>query len=148
MIISSASDYRGAAKRKLPRFLFDYIDGGAYAAHTLRANSSDLANVSLRQRILKKVDNLSLKTTLFKQEQNLPLILSPVGLTGMYARRGEVQMAKAAANKGIPSVCRRYQCAPLRKSLRKARSRFGSNCMSSKIVALCATPWSGPRRRA
>ncbi len=54
MIISSASDYREAAKRKLPRFLFDYIDGGAYAEHTLRTNVSDLAEVTLRQRILKK----------------------------------------------------------------------------------------------
>ena len=111
MIISSASDYRAAAKRKLPRFLFDYIDGGAYAEHTLRANSSDLAEISLRQRILRNVDNLSLKTTLFGQELAMPVILSPVGLTGMYARRGEVQAAKAAANKGIPfclstvSVC-------------------------------------------
>lgn len=111
MIISSASDYREAARRKLPRFLFDYIDGGAYAEHTLRANSSDLANISLRQRILRNVESLSLKTTLFGKEQSLPIILSPVGLTGMYARRGEVQAAKAAATKGIPfclstvSVC-------------------------------------------
>ncbi|WP_297836381.1 FMN-dependent L-lactate dehydrogenase LldD [Pseudomonas sp.] len=111
MIISSASDYRVAAKRKLPRFLFDYIDGGAYAEHTLRANSSDLANISLRQRILKNVDSLSLKTTLFGESLDMPIILSPVGLTGMYARRGEVQAAKAAANKGVPfclstvSVC-------------------------------------------
>ena len=60
MIISSASDYREAARRKLPRFLFDYIDGGAYAEHTLRANSADLADVSLRQRILKNVESLSL----------------------------------------------------------------------------------------
>ena len=111
MIISSASDYRAAAKRRLPRFLFDYIDGGAYAEHTLRANSSDLAEISLRQRILRNVDNLSLKTSLFGQEQAMPVILSPVGLTGMYARRGEVQAAKAAANKGVPfclstvSVC-------------------------------------------
>ena len=102
MIISSASDYREAAKRKLPRFLFDYIDGGAYAEHTLRANSTDLANISLRQRILRNVEDLSLKTTLFGQPQDLPIILSPVGLTGMYARRGEVQVAKAAANRGIP----------------------------------------------
>ena len=111
MIISSASDYREAARRKLPRFLFDYIDGGAYAEHTMRANSADLASISLRQRILRNVDSLSLKTTLFGKEQSLPIILSPVGLTGMYARRGEVQAAKAAATKGIPfclstvSVC-------------------------------------------
>ncbi|WP_448144680.1 FMN-dependent L-lactate dehydrogenase LldD [Pseudomonas silesiensis] len=111
MIISSASDYREAARRKLPRFLFDYIDGGAYAEHTLRANSADLADISLRQRILKNVETLSLKTTLFDQPLAMPIILAPVGLTGMFARRGEVQAAKAAQNKGIPlclstvSVC-------------------------------------------
>jgi L-lactate dehydrogenase (cytochrome) len=111
MIISSASDYREAARRKLPRFLFDYIDGGAYAEHTLRANSADLTGISLRQRILKNVETLSLGTTLFDQPLSMPIILAPVGLTGMFARRGEVQAAKAAQNKGIPlclstvSVC-------------------------------------------
>jgi L-lactate dehydrogenase (cytochrome) len=111
MIISSASDYREAARRKLPRFLFDYIDGGAYAEHTLRANSADLADVSLRQRILKNVEALSLETTLFDQRLSMPIVLAPVGLTGIFARRGEVQAVKAAENKGIPlclstvSVC-------------------------------------------
>ncbi|POR69462.1 FMN-dependent L-lactate dehydrogenase LldD [Pseudomonas syringae] len=111
MIISSASDYRAAAKRKLPRFLFDYIDGGAYAEHTLRANGSNLADISLRQRVLKNVDNVSLETRLFGESLAMPIILSPVGLSGMYARRGEVQAARAAANKRIPfclstvSVC-------------------------------------------
>ncbi|RON47696.1 FMN-dependent L-lactate dehydrogenase LldD [Pseudomonas frederiksbergensis] len=111
MIISSASDYREAARRKLPRFLFDYIDGGAYAEHTLRANSADLTSISLRQRILKNVETLSLETTLFNQPLAMPIILAPVGLTGMFARRGEVQAVRAAENKGIPlclstvSVC-------------------------------------------
>ena len=111
MIISSASDYREAARRKLPRFLFDYIDGGAYAEHTLRANSADLSDISLRQRILKNVESLSLETTLFEQKLAMPIILAPVGLTGMFARRGEVQAVRAAQNKGIPlclstvSVC-------------------------------------------
>ena len=111
MIISSASDYREAARRKLPRFLFDYIDGGGYAEHTLRANSADLTGISLRQRILKNVETLSLQTTLFDQPLAMPIILAPVGLTGMFARRGEVQAVKAAQNKGIPlclstvSVC-------------------------------------------
>ncbi len=111
MIISTASDYREAARRKLPRFLFDYIDGGAYAEHTLAANCADLASVSLRQRILKNVGQLSLETALFGQKLAMPVILSPVGLTGMYARRGEVQAAQAAAGKGVPyclstvSVC-------------------------------------------
>ena len=91
--------------------MFDYIDGGAYAEHTLRANSADLTGISLRQRILKNVETLSLETTLFDQPLSMPIILAPVGLTGMFARRGEVQAVKAAENKGIPlclstvSVC-------------------------------------------
>lgn len=86
MNIASALDYRIAAKRKLPRFLFDYIDGGSYAEHTLNKNISDLAEVTLKQRILKNVRDLSLETEVFGQKLAMPVILSPVGLTGMYAR--------------------------------------------------------------
>lgn len=104
MIISSATDYREAARRRLPRFLFDYIDGGAYAEHTMRANVDDLATIGLRQRILKNVSGLDLSTTLFGERLAMPVLLGPVGLTGMYARRGEVQAAKACAAKGISFV--------------------------------------------
>ena len=118
MIISSPSDYREAARRKLPPFLFDYIDGGAYGEHTLRANVADLAGISLKQRILKNVASLNLETELFGRKLAMPVILAPVGLTGMYARRGEVQAAKAAARKGVPftlstvSVCALEEVAP------------------------------------
>jgi L-lactate dehydrogenase (cytochrome) len=111
MIVSSTTDFREAARRKLPRFLFDYIDGGAYAERTLARNVSDLADLSLRQRVLKDVSKADLSTTLFGHHQALPVALAPVGLTGMYARRGECQAAKAAAAKGVPfclstvSVC-------------------------------------------
>ena len=74
MIVSSASDYREAARRKLPRFLFDYIDGGANAEQTLKANIADLIGVSLRQRVLKDVSDLSLGTEWFGQ----PSACSPV----------------------------------------------------------------------
>jgi L-lactate dehydrogenase (cytochrome) len=111
VIVSSTTDFREAARRRLPRFLFDYIDGGAYAERTLARNVSDLADLSLRQRVLKDVSKADLSTTLFGHYQALPVALAPVGLTGMYARRGEVQAAKAAAAKGVPfclstvSVC-------------------------------------------
>ncbi|WP_454782628.1 FMN-dependent L-lactate dehydrogenase LldD [Legionella sp. WA2022007384] len=102
MIISSIADYREAARRKLPRFLFDYIEGGAFTEQTLKANTEDLAKVLLRQRILRNVGHPHFETELLGQKLAMPIILSPVGLTGMYARRGEVQVAKAAAQKGIP----------------------------------------------
>ncbi|WP_127075602.1 FMN-dependent L-lactate dehydrogenase LldD [Rhodomicrobium lacus] len=111
MIISATTDYREAARRRLPPFLFHYIDGGAYAEHTLRHNVSDLAGIALRQRVLKNVADLSLETEIFGQKLAMPVTLAPVGLTGMYARRGEVQAARAAASRGVPftlstvSVC-------------------------------------------
>lgn len=118
MIISASTDYRAAAQRRLPPFLFHYIDGGAYNEHTLKRNVADLADISLRQRVLKNMEDLSLETRLFDETLSMPVVLSPVGLTGMYARRGEVQAARAAEGKGIPftlstvSVCPIEEVAP------------------------------------
>lgn len=118
MIISSPDDYREAARRKLPPFLFHYIDGGAYAEQTLKRNVEDFRAVALRQRVLQDMSDLSLETKLFDETLRLPVILAPVGLTGMYARRGEVQAAKAAASRGVPftlstvSVCPIEEVAP------------------------------------
>ncbi|AQS88025.1 L-lactate dehydrogenase [Neoasaia chiangmaiensis NBRC 101099] len=113
MIISATTDYREAARRKLPPFLFHYIDGGAYAEHTLRRNVADLADLALRQRILRNVDGLSTETELFGRRLLIPAILAPVGLTGMYARRGEVQAARAAARKGIPFTLSTVSVCPI-----------------------------------
>jgi L-lactate dehydrogenase (cytochrome) len=118
MIISASTDYRAAARRRLPPFLFHYIDGGAYAEHTLRRNTADLADIALRQRVLRNMAELSLETRLFNETLAMPVALAPVGLAGMFARRGEVQAAKAAADKGIPftlstvSVCPIEEVAP------------------------------------
>lgn len=113
MIISSATDYREAARRRLPPFLFQYIDGGSYAEQTMRRNITDLADISLRQRILKNVSGLTTGTELFGRKLNIPAVLAPVGLTGMYARRGEVQAARAAARKGIPFTLSTVSVCPI-----------------------------------
>lgn len=118
MIISASTDYRAAAKAKLPPFLFHYIDGGSYSEHTLRRNTDDLSDIALRQRVLNDMSRLDLSTELFGESLAMPIALAPVGLTGMYARRGEVQAATAASNKGIPftlstvSVCPIEEVAP------------------------------------
>lgn len=113
MIISSSTDYRAAAKKRLPPFLFHYLDGGAYAEYTLGRNVDDLASVALRQRVLKDMANLDLSTQLFDEKLNMPVILAPVGLTGMYARRGEVQAAQAADNHGIPFTMSSVSVCPI-----------------------------------
>ncbi|MDM1277264.1 FMN-dependent L-lactate dehydrogenase LldD [Acinetobacter indicus] len=113
MIISSANDYREAAKRRLPPFLFHYIDGGAYAEQTLKRNVEDLSQIALRQRVLNDMSALSLETTLFNETLSMPVALAPVGLTGMYARRGEVQAAVAADKKGIPFTLSTVSVCPI-----------------------------------
>jgi L-lactate dehydrogenase (cytochrome) len=100
--IASVSDYREAARRRLPRFLFEYLDGGSYDEVTLRRNSTDLQAIALRQRVMRDVANLDLGTELFGQRQSMPVALGPIGLAGMMARRGEVQAARAAQRAGIP----------------------------------------------
>ncbi|EJF75535.1 L-lactate dehydrogenase [cytochrome] [Bartonella sp. DB5-6] len=124
MIISSTLDYRKAAKHRLPPFLFHYIDGGAYAEETLRRNNTDLQALALRQRILREVGEVDLSTKLFDQTLDLPIILAPVGLTGMYARRGEVQTARAAVAKGIPFTLSSVSVCPIAEVQEAVGSAF------------------------
>jgi L-lactate dehydrogenase (cytochrome) len=102
MTIASVSDYREAARRRLPHFLFEYIDGGSYSEVTLRRNAAELEEIRLRQRVLRDVSAIDLSTSLFGSKISLPVALGPVGLAGMNARRGEVQAALAAEEVGIP----------------------------------------------
>lgn len=113
MIISSPTDYREAARRRLPPFLFHYIDGGAYAEKTLRRNVEELAEVALRQRVLRDMRQLDTSIELFGEKLALPVALSPVGITGMYARRGEVQAAMAADAKGVPFTLSSVSVCPI-----------------------------------
>ncbi|MBB4839918.1 L-lactate dehydrogenase (cytochrome) [Sphingomonas kyeonggiensis] len=120
MIIASATDFREAARRRLPRFLFDYADGGAYAEETLRRNVSDLSGIALRQRVLKDVATIDLSTTLFGREIALPVGLGPVGISGMYARRGELQAASAARAAGVPMCLSTVSICPIEDVAQKA----------------------------
>ena len=102
MKAASISDYRDLARRRLPRFLFDYIDGGSYDETTLAANHDDLRRVVLDQRVLRDVSDIDTSTTLFGQLWKVPVALGPIGLAGLSARRGEVQAARAAESAGVP----------------------------------------------
>ncbi len=102
MTAISVDDFRGLARRRLPRFLFDYIDGGAFREVTLDRNLADLADLSLRQKVLRDVSAVDLSTTLLGEKLDMPVVLGPVGLAGLAARRGEVQALRAATAAGIP----------------------------------------------
>lgn len=101
---ASVSDYRELARRRLPRQMFDYIDGGAYEEATMRSNVSDLQEVLLRQVVMKDVSVREQSCEVLGQKLSTPMILGPVGLAGMFSRRAEVQVARAAESAGIPFV--------------------------------------------
>ena len=94
-------DYRAMARARLPRQLFEYIDGGAHGELTLRANTADLDVLRLRQRVLRNVEQVDLRTTVLGREWPMPLGLAPVGLAGMMRRRGETQAVRAANAAGV-----------------------------------------------
>ncbi|MDH2924432.1 L-lactate dehydrogenase (cytochrome) [Nicoletella semolina] len=151
MIISSANDYRKAAKRRVPPFMFHYADGGSYAEHTLQRNVSDLSDIALRQRVLKDMSNVNTEIELFGEKLSMPVALAPVGALGMYARRGEVQAAQAAEKKGVPftlstvSICPIEEVAPAIKrplwfQLYVLKDRgFMKNALERAKAAGCST---------
>ena len=97
-------DYRELARRRLPRQLFDYLDGGAYDEATMRANVADLQRVLLRQVVMRDVSVRDPAVEVLGEQLALPIILAPVGLGGMMATRAEVQAARAAEAAGVPFV--------------------------------------------
>ena len=101
---ATVHDYRELARRRLPRQLFDYIDGGAYDEVTMAANVADLAQIKLRQLIMRDVSTRDTAVEVLGQKLSMPVVLAPVGLGGMFATRAEVQAARAAKAAGVPFI--------------------------------------------
>ncbi|WP_309043124.1 L-lactate dehydrogenase [Marinobacter sediminicola] len=99
---ANTMDNRKIAEARLPRMMFDYFDGGAFSEQTLRENAGDFQKLHFRQRVMRDVSAASAATRILGQDTSLPLALAPVGLAGMLARRGEVQVARAAKKAGVP----------------------------------------------
>jgi L-lactate dehydrogenase (cytochrome) len=93
---------RDLHKRRVPRAFFDYCDRGSYSESTLHANRNDLDKIKFRQRILVDVASRSLNTTILGEPASMPIMLAPVGLTGMQHGDGEIYACRAAHAAGIP----------------------------------------------
>ena len=102
MRAASISDFRELARRRLPHIFFEYIDGGSYAEVTLKRNVADMEAIALRQRVMRDMTKLDMSVEVLGQTLKMPVGLAPVGMAGMYAHRGEVQAARAAAEAGVP----------------------------------------------
>jgi L-lactate dehydrogenase (cytochrome) len=101
-MILSIEDLRELAKRRVPRAIFDYADGGSYQERTLRANAADLDALNFRPRVMVDVSKVQLDTTFVGCAASMPLAIAPTGLAGLFHADGEILGARAAAAFGIP----------------------------------------------
>jgi L-lactate dehydrogenase (cytochrome) len=101
-MLLTIDDLRRQSRRKLPRAVFDFIEGGAEDEISLRRNREAFGRLALIPRVLVDVGQVDLTTTLLGQRLSAPLILSPTGLCGMATSRGEIPAAQAAIDAGIP----------------------------------------------
>jgi (S)-mandelate dehydrogenase len=100
----NVADYRELARRRLPKMLFDYLEGGAEDEQGLQHNREVFQNVRFRPRRLVDVSQRDLSSSLFGKRQSLPLLIGPTGLNGALWPDGDLALARAASRAGIPFV--------------------------------------------
>jgi isopentenyl diphosphate isomerase/L-lactate dehydrogenase-like FMN-dependent dehydrogenase len=111
----SVEDHRRLTRRRLPRIVFDYLEGGALDEVTLRRNLADLQEVRLQQRIRCDVSDVSLERTLLGTRVQTPVLISPMGLLSLFHRDADIAMARAAHARGTIFIHSAWSGTPLRE---------------------------------
>ena len=107
----NVDDFQKAARRRLPKIFADYVDGGAFTETTLERNSADFERIALQQKVLTKLKDPDISTSLNGTHCALPFGPGPVGYQGLYRRGGDIAIAKAAAKAGVPFVLSTFSIA-------------------------------------
>ena len=118
------ADLREAARRRLPWGLFDYVDRGSDDELALHENRLAFDAIKLRTKVMVPLDRASLGTTLFGKLTNMPYIISPTGIAGLCCYQGELQLAKAAAARGIPLAMATGSVTPMEQLAEEAGGRL------------------------
>ena len=111
--VLNIGDLRRLAKRRLPRVVFDYIDGGADAEVTLRDNVKAFEELTFRPRGAVAIPSIDMKTTVIGAQLELPFILAPVGSSRMFYPNGEVLAARAAGKAGTAYILSTLSGTPM-----------------------------------
>ena len=99
---ANIEDLRKIARRRLPRGVFDYIDGAAEDEKALENNSSAFSRHGLRPRVLRDVSDVDTSTTLLGKHLPMPFVLAPTGFSRIASSQGELDVARAAERAGLP----------------------------------------------
>ena len=101
-VITCIEDLKRLHRKRTPKMFYDYAESGSYSEQTFRENTSDFADIRLRQRVAVDMSGRSTATQMIGQDVAMPVALAPVGLTGMQRADGEIKAARAAAKFGVP----------------------------------------------
>ncbi|MCE5973008.1 alpha-hydroxy-acid oxidizing protein [Sinirhodobacter sp. WL0062] len=101
-VITCIDDLKRLHKRRTPKMFYDYAESGSYSEQTFRENTSDFAQIRLRQKVAVDMSGRSTESAMVGQKVAMPVALAPVGLTGMQRADGEIKAARAAAKFGVP----------------------------------------------
>src|ERR1700681_2237901 len=96
MSMVCVAEFRARAKRRLPRFVFDYLDGGAGSEAGIARNEQAFADIVFKPRALVNIEERDLSTTLFGRRWAAPFGIAPVGLGNLMCPRGDEAIARAA----------------------------------------------------
>ena len=159
-------DLRSLARHRLPRVVFDFVDGGALDEVTLRANREDFLAMRLVPRVLTNIETRNQSVELFGQRYDTPIVLAPTGLAGLLSRRGELAAVRAASRINVPyclstmATCsveeiaaevdrpNWFQLYVLRdRGLTKAFIERARDARCSALVLTVDTKMQGPRER-
>jgi L-lactate dehydrogenase (cytochrome) len=159
-------DLRTLARKRLPRAVFEFIDGGALDEITLRANQEDFHKIRLMPRVLTDIETRNQSIELLGRRYDAPIVLAPTGLAGLLSRRGELSAVRAASRINVPyclstmSTCsiediasevdtpNWFQLYVLRdRELTKAFIERARDARCSALVLTVDTKIQGPRER-
>ncbi|MFT7059034.1 MAG: L-lactate dehydrogenase (cytochrome) [Pseudorhodobacter sp.] len=101
-VITSIDDLKRLHRRRVPKMFYDYAESGSYTEQTFRENSSDFAQLRLRQKVAVDMSGRTTQHQMIGEKVAMPVALAPVGLTGMQHADGEILAAKAAEKFGVP----------------------------------------------
>ena len=101
-VITCIEDLKRIYERRVPRMFYDYAESGSYTEQTFRENTSDFADIYLKQRVAIDMTGRSTASQMIGQDVSMPVALAPVGLTGMQSADGEIKAARAAGKFGVP----------------------------------------------
>lgn len=124
----SIEDLRAIARKRVPRFVFNYMDGGSEDEVTLHANRESFERLRFQSRTLVDVSQRNLRTTILGGPSALPVIVGPLGLLGLSWRNGDLEMARAAAAAGVPYVLSTVSMYLLEDIAREGGERLWFQC--------------------